>query len=151
MSAQPSAPAKCPRCGFIPSNDELPQNLFRPWHIMHGRAGVKSYVASLGEEAHEWLLALYVDREMQLLAVDTLARGDIGRCPVPFNRIIGRAFQIGAAAYILVHNHPSGDERPSNADMRATVRLAKLSADLEIPMLDHLIVAGDEIVSCGHF
>lgn len=118
---------------------------------MHGRAGVKSYVASLGEEAQEWLLALYVDRAMQLLAVDTLARGDIGGCPIPFNRIIGRAFQLGAAAYILVHNHPSGDARPSSADISATVRLAKLSADLDVPMLDHLIIAGNEITSCGYF
>jgi DNA repair protein RadC len=119
--------------------------------VIRGRAGVKSYVTSLGKEAHEWLLALYVDREMQLLSIDTLARGDIGSCPIPFNRIIARAFEVGASAYILAHNHPSGDARPSNADMRATVRLAKLSADLEIPMLDHLIVAGDEIVSCGYF
>ena len=52
--------------------------------VVHGRLAVQAYVASLGEEAHEWLLALYVDAQYQLLAVDCVARGDCLSCPVPF-------------------------------------------------------------------
>ena len=152
MTGPATARWQCPQCGYIQaSNDDLAPNAFlRPWHV-RGRGSVKAYVESLGIEAREWLLALYVDPHLHLLAVDTIGRGDVGSCPVPFNRIVERAFQLKASAYILVHNHPSGDPKPSIADIKTTVRLARLSADLEIPLLDHLIIAGDQMISCGHF
>lgn len=118
---------------------------------MRGRSAVKAYVASLGQEALEWLLALYVDMDLHLLAVDTIAQGDVASCQVPFNRIMVHAYLLKAHAYILVHNHPSGDPRPSESDIQITARLARLSADLEVPLLDHLIIAGDQMMSCGHF
>ena len=149
MPSQAHARRQCPQCGYeIPSNDELrPDAFFRPWHVVHGRAAVKSYVASLGREAHEWLLSLYVDGEYQLLAVDTIARGDVAGCPVPVWRLMERAHALKAAGFILVHNHPSGDPRPSDPDRRATARLAYLSKELEIPLIDHLIIAGDGMMS----
>lgn len=109
------------------------------------------YVESLGQEAREWLLALFVDAELNLLAVDTIARGELASCSVPFDRIIRRAFQLEAHAYLLVHNHPSGDPRPSESDILITRRLARLSADLDVPLLDHLIIAGERMMSCGDF
>lgn len=148
MTAEP-APSPCPRCGYEPSNDELPAvALYRPWHV-RDRAALREYVRSLGKETHEWLLVLYVDARLQLLAVDTAARGSVSGCRVPFNRIMVHAWQLKASAYFLVHNHPSGDPRPSEADVRVTARLAQLSADLDVPLLDHLIIAGDEMISCG--
>lgn len=142
----------CPQCGYTePSNTQvLSEAFFRPWHV-RGKGAVKAYVETLGQEAREWLLALYVDSHLQLLAVEAVARGDIGSCPIPLNRILVRAFQLKAAAYILVHNHPSGDPCPSETDLRATVWVARLSADLEVPLLDHLIIAGDDMYSCGYF
>lgn len=139
----------CPQCGYITSsNDDIaPDAFFRPWHVMHGRAAVKAYVASLGGEAHEWLLALYVDAQYQLLAVDTVARGDVGSCPLPLWKLMERGHTLPAAAFILVHNHPSGDPRPSSSDLRTTARLAYLSKELDIPLIDHLIIAGDKMMS----
>jgi DNA repair protein RadC len=118
---------------------------------LHGRARVKSYVAWLGQEAHEWLLALYVDDKLHLLAVDTVACGDVSSCRAPIRPIIVRAHQLGASGYILVHNHPSGDPTPSRADIEATVKLARVSSELGVPLLDHLIIAGDTMTSCGYF
>jgi DNA repair protein RadC len=48
-----------------------------------------------------------------------------------------------------VHNHPSGNPNPSKADIQITGRLRRTSAEIEMPLLDHLIIAGDEIVSVG--
>jgi DNA repair protein RadC len=112
---------------------------------MHGRAAVHSYVKSLGQEAHEWLLAFYVDSALQLLAVDTVARGDVASCRIPFWKIIDRGHRLKAAAYILVHNHPSGDPRPSQADILVTRHLESLSRDAEMHLLNHFIVAGDDM------
>jgi DNA repair protein RadC len=137
----------CPQCGYIsPANDDIaPAAFFRPWHIIHGREGVRAYVASLGQEAHEWLLALYVDDQLRLLAVDTIARGDVDSCRVPFWKLIDRGHRLRAAGYILVHNHPSGDPRPSQNDVLITRRLEDLSRDAEMHLLNHFIIAGDDM------
>jgi DNA repair protein RadC len=112
---------------------------------------VHAYVASLGEEAHEWLLALYVDAHFQLLAVDTIARGDVSSCALPFWKLIDRGKALDAAGFILVHNHPSGDPTPSYSDIRITRRLAHVSHELDVPLLDHLIVAGDKLGEVGEW
>ena len=112
---------------------------------------MKAYVESLGDEAHEWLLALYVDGHLQLLAVDTVAQGDIGSCPVPFQKLIHRACAVGAEGFVLVHNHPSGDPKPSVSDVQVTRRLARVSHELDVPLLDHLIVAKDKILEIGEW
>lgn len=149
MSGPSTAPWRCRQCGFNSSNDDPPENVFfRPWHV-RGRAQVKAYVESLGREATEWLLALYVDQALQLLAVDTIGRGDVSGVRVKFARILCRGHALNAARFILVHNHPSGNPNPSKADIQITERLRRVSAELEMPLLDHLIIAGDEIVSVG--
>jgi DNA repair protein RadC len=112
---------------------------------MHGREAVRSYVASLGEEAHEWLLALYVNSELGLLAVDTLARGDVSSCRVPIWRIINHGHLLKACGFILVHNHPSGSPLASMADIRATQLLQEIGRDAELPLLNHFIIAGDDM------
>jgi DNA repair protein RadC len=144
---------RCPECGYpAPSNnDSVSGLLFRPWHVIHGRLGVRAYIASLGEEAYEWLLALYVDAQMQLLSVETIARGDISSCPVPMWHLISRAKAVRAAGFILVHNHPSGNATPSQSDIISTCRLAHVSRTLDVPLLDHIIIASNEISSVGYW
>src|SRR6476646_7721863 len=125
MSGSTSPHWICPQCGYIsPANDDVAADaFFRPWHVFHGKQAVRSYVESLGQEAHEWLLALYVDAKLNLLAVDTAARGDVAGCRVPIWKIIDRGHRLRAAGYMLVHNHPSGDPRPSRDDILVTRRL----------------------------
>jgi DNA repair protein RadC len=106
-------------------------------------------VETLGSETHEWLLALFVDEHLQLLAVDTVARGDISNCPISLSRILVRAHSLRADGFILVHNHPSGDPQPSAADIRITQKVAYISRELDVPLRDHLVVAGEEIKSVG--
>lgn len=140
----------CPQCGFIePANDDLVADaFFRPWRL-NGKHAVKSYVESLGLEAREWLLALYVAADLELLAVDTVARGDISSCRLHFSRILCRGYRLGAAGFILVHNHPSGDPKPSHEDHRVTARLSYTSQNLEMPLLGHYILAGDQMSEVG--
>ncbi|MDB6098792.1 MAG: radC [Gammaproteobacteria bacterium] len=152
MPGQASAGWRCPQCGYTePSNDDLPPAaLFHPWHL-RGRNSVKAYVETLGSEVREWLLALYVDDDLNLLAVDTVGRGDVGSVKVGLARILCRGHMLDATGFILVHNHPSGDPSPSPTDLQTTVRLRRTSEDMEMPLLDHLIIAGEEMVSVGGF
>jgi DNA repair protein RadC len=143
---------ECPKCGYVKTSGGEPilNNLFRPWHV-RGRKAVKSYLESLGTEAREWLLALYVDKDLQLLAVDTIAQGDISGCKVNFAHILCRGHRLKAAGFILAHNHPSGDATPSDSDIRTTVRLAHAARELDMPLLNHVIIAGDQMTSVGEF
>lgn len=147
MPGQSFAQWECPQCGFIVSaNDDVaPDAFFRPWHVVHGRIAVQEYVASLGHEAHEWLLALYVDDKYQLLAVDTVARGSVDECKIPFWKLIDRGHRLKAAGYILVHNHPSGNPKPSTEDILVTRRLEDLSRDADMHLLNHLVVTDNDI------
>jgi DNA repair protein RadC len=152
VSGEALAELKCPHCGgAVTPNDSFEQDhFFRPWHVIHGRAGVRAYVESLGDEAIEWLLALYVDQQVQLLSVETVSQGDVS-CNVPFWKLLDRGRSLKAAGFILVHNHPSGDPRPSFSDIQITNRLAQVSRDLDVPLLDHLIITKDGMMSCGNF
>lgn len=144
---------QCPRCGYAQaSNDDslAPTGLYHPWHV-RSRKEVKAYVETLPLEAREWLLALFVDDGLNLLAVDTVARGDISSCPVPFARILCRGHALKATGFILVHNHPSGDPQPSDTDIQLTRRLRRASEDLDMPLLDHFVIAGDDMVNVGRF
>lgn len=127
------------------SGDFRADALFRPWSFARGRSAVHAFVASLGSRADESLLALFVDDELELLAVDLVERGDIGSCPVPCWKLIDRARALGAAGFVLVHNQPSDDPAPSRADIQATRRLAQLSHELDVPLLDHFLVVGGEM------
>jgi len=123
---------------------------YRHWRLPNRKA-VFEYVHSLGDEASEWLCALYVDEGLNLLAVETVAVGDVGNVRVDFGSIICRGRSQGAAGFILVHNHPSGDPTPSDADKQVTVRLRHVSEQMEMPLLDHFIVAGDRMEPVGEW
>ena len=57
------------------------------------------------------------------------------------------AIQQTAASIILVHNHPSGDPTPSREDIEVTSRMVQVGKVIDIPVLDHIIIGGDNFVS----
>lgn len=159
FSAQPSRSdgnnrpvSPCPRCGHRPgANDDLPPAaLYHPWTVRN-RAALFEYVRSLSEATHEWLLAFYVDIELNLLATETVAKGGLDGVPVDFGAILCRGRALGAKGFLLVHNHPSGDPTPSKTDIALTQRLRRTSAEFEMPLLDHFVVAGGEMMQVGHW
>ena len=142
------APRKtsCSECGAL--LPEPPPGEYRAFRV-RGREELFEYVRSLSAETHEWLLAFYLDRELNLLAVETIARGALGSIWVDQCRIILRGRKLGAMGFILVHNHPSGIAEPSDSDIAITKRLRRLSEDYDCHLLDHFIVAGDSLVEVG--
>ena len=78
---------------------------------------------------------------------ETLSRGPVDQTPVYVREVINSALKHHAKAVILVHNHPSGEREPSRADIDMTAELKAALALVTVTLHDHLIVAGQDVVS----
>ncbi len=151
LGAAPGGTAKtCHYCKstILVATDDPPFVPDRPWRLA-GMKDLHQFVESLGEETREWVLVLFVDRGMGLLGVDTLDRGSISGARVDAGLIITRGRLLGAAAFILVHNHPSGDSTPSVADIAVTRRLQETTMYCDLHMLTHVVVTAQGIATVG--
>jgi DNA repair protein RadC len=87
-----------------------------------------------------WVIALNAQHRI-LGGPIVITRGLLDSSPVHAREVFRAAIAAGAAAIVLVHNHPSGDPSPSS-DVRVTRELRDAGNLLEIPVLDHVIVGG---------
>jgi DNA repair protein RadC len=94
----------------------------------------------------ETLWVAHLDHDGQCLHLSQHP-GDAVSADFPLRSIIADAALHGSAGILLAHNHPSGDARPSNADCRATRRLATAAEALDCALVDHLVFAGTECSS----
>ncbi len=88
----------------------------------------------------ESLRVLLLDTRHHLLHIDEISLGSINESIAHPREIFRPALVHAAYGMILVHNHPSGDPSPSEADLRLTRRLSEASQLLQIPLLDHIII-----------
>ena len=89
----------------------------------------------------ERLRVLFLNSKNRLLSDELVSDGSVNEAPFYPREIMRRALEVGATALILAHNHPSGDPQPSDADIRATRRVAEAGRALDIRLHDHVIVA----------
>ncbi len=94
----------------------------------------------------EIFMVLYLNRSNRVLGYHIHSIGsDIGTV-VSVKQVIGIALKVNACSLILVHNHPSGNTKPSEQDIELTKRIKEAAGLFEIKVLDHLII-GDEYYS----
>jgi DNA repair protein RadC len=83
---------------------------------------------------------LFLDKRNQLIADEVQQVGTVDHTPVYPREVIKRALELSATALILVHNHPSGDPTPSQADIQMTKAIIDIAKPLGISVHDHIIV-----------
>ncbi len=83
---------------------------------------------------------LFLDKRNQLIADELQQVGTVDHTPVYPREVVKRALELSATAIILVHNHPSGDPTPSQADIQMTKSIMAISSPLGIAVHDHIIV-----------
>lgn len=88
----------------------------------------------------EQFRVLYLDRKNVLIADEEQARGTVDHVPVYPREVVKRALELNASALILVHNHPSGDPTPSEADIAMTEQIRRAAEALSITLHDHLVI-----------
>ena len=86
---------------------------------------------------------LFLDKKNRVIADEVQQEGTVDHTPVYPREVVKRALELSATALILVHNHPSGDPTPSQADVEMTRQVAQVARTLGIQVLDHVIVGKD--------
>ncbi|MDR5653110.1 RadC family protein [Ruixingdingia sedimenti] len=95
---------------------------------------------AMAHAATEQFRVLYLDRKNVLIADEEQARGTVDHVPVYPREVVKRALELNASALILVHNHPSGDPTPSDADITMTMQIRDAAEVLGLALHDHLII-----------
>ena len=93
----------------------------------------------LYDEPVEQVFLLLLNRTNGIIKKEHVSRGGVTASVVDPKVVFRFALEQGAHSLILIHNHPSGNLQPSDADKRLTQRLQKVGIELEIPLVDHLI------------
>jgi DNA repair protein RadC len=88
----------------------------------------------------EQFRVLFLDKRNQLIADEVQQTGTVDHTPVYPREVIKRALELSATAILLVHNHPSGDPTPSQADIQMTKAIVDIAGPLGITVHDHIIV-----------
>src|SRR5256884_5163930 len=101
-------------------------------------------LASRKEEA---FVCIWLDAQHRAIAIDEPFRGTLTQTSVYPREIVKAALRFNAAAVIFAHNHPSGVAQPSQSDELLTRNLKEALSLIEVKVLDHFIVAGNQAIS----
>jgi DNA repair protein RadC len=91
----------------------------------------------------EQFRVLFLDKRNQVITDEVQQTGTVDHTPVYPREVVKRALELSATALILVHNHPSGDPTPSQADIQMTQSIVDIAKPLGIAVHDHIIVGKD--------
>ena len=108
------------------------------------RDWLRLYCAGL---EHEVFLVLYLDANHRLIEPQELFRGTLTQTSVYPRELVKGALARNAAALAVAHNHPSGQPEPSRADEFLTQTLKSTLSLVDVRVIDHFVVAGDQVVS----
>ncbi len=113
-----------------------------------GPEDVARYVIpSLRFEQKEHFLVMLLDIRNQVIGLSTISIGSLTASIAHPREVFIEAIRCSAAGVILIHNHPSGDPTPSGEDIKLTKQMVQAGAIMGIPVLDHVIVAGEKHIS----
>lgn len=102
---------------------------------------------SLAAKEHEVFGVIFLDNQHRVRATAELFTGTINAASIYPREVVKKALAENAAAVIFYHNHPSQVAEPSQADRRITRRLTDALALVDIKVLDHFVVAIEDVVS----
>ncbi|MCH8239895.1 MAG: DNA repair protein RadC [Proteobacteria bacterium] len=96
--------------------------------------------AVMGFQSKEQFRILFLDKRNRIIADEVQQEGTVDHTPVYVREVVKRALELSSTAIILVHNHPSGDPTPSQADIEMTKQIVEAAKNLGITVHDHIIV-----------
>ena len=128
----------------VPTRRETPQNL-------PSIGSPEDVYFLLGPEmaplAQEQLRVLLLNTRNQVIGQRVVYQGNVSSSQVRTAEVLRPAVQEGMPSIIVVHNHPSGDPEPSPDDVAITRKLKQAAKLLDIDLLDHVVIGGNDCVS----
>ncbi len=98
------------------------------------------FFALLARLPHEEVHLLLLNGRSEVIGTVKIGQGGLHGCALTARDVLGPVIAGGAAAFIMAHNHPSGDPAPSHDDISMTEHIKKCSEMMGIPLVDHIIV-----------
>lgn len=98
---------------------------------------------SLRDEAQEVVACVYLNTKNHVAGIMEISRGTVNASLASPRDVFKGALLHNASSLIIVHNHPSGDATPSKEDLNLTRRMSEVGKLMDIPVLDHIIIAGN--------
>ena len=108
---------------------------------------VRYCMASMGGLKDERFTVIFLNTRNRIIEVEDIQDGTVNQAVVYPRKILEKALHHKASAMILVHNHPSGNTAPSEADVRLTRAVQETAKILDIRIHDHLIIGGNRYFS----
>jgi DNA repair protein RadC len=108
---------------------------------------VVALFADLQNEAKEKLIAVNLDAKNKILCFEVVAIGSVSAIHLRPIEVFRTSIPLNAYGLIIVHNHPSGDPKPSRDDLEFTQKLKRISDDLGLILFDHIIVGFESYYS----
>jgi len=96
----------------------------------------------IGELDHEEFWIIILNRAHKVLKTEKISQGGLTGTVIDTRMILKHALDKRATSIIISHNHPSGNKTPSEADISITKKIKHAAGIMDIPVLDHVIVAG---------
>lgn len=126
-------------------NKQLLKNSDSP--IISGPHDVYDYLRIMSTYEEERLVGLYLDTKHRVITQVTVSKGIVNAAFVHPREFFSPAVRVKATSAIVIHNHPTQNAEPSTEDVNITQRLVKAGDVLGIPLLDHIIIGGEDYVS----
>jgi DNA repair protein RadC len=102
---------------------------------------------NFGNLQEEYLILFLLDAKNGVISAEIAQQGSVVNCPIQPRKLFDRALQVKAAGVIIAHNHPANSPTPSDLDWNLTRKIAQVGETLEIPLIDHVIIAGKDVLS----
>ena len=99
----------------------------------------------------EYMMVVPVDFHFRPLAVITTGTGSVAEVNVNYSQVVADPLALRASGYYIFHNHPTWSNQPSTADIRFTEALSKYSELVQMPLIDHIVLAGNSAFSFNEF
>lgn len=115
-------------------------SLNKQWKIDQPQK-IASLMTDLKNKKQEYCYAFYINGRQELVEKRLLALGGFNTNNIDTRSIFAPAISLACPFFVLVHNHPSGDFQPSQADILTTTKIKKAAEILDIQLLDHIIIS----------
>jgi len=105
------------------------------------------FIPILRDDNKEKFIVVCLNSANKIIKNETISIGNLNSSVVHPREVFKVAIDNSSASIILIHNHPSGNPEPSNEDIRITKKIVETGKIMEIPVFDHLIIAGETYTS----